>query len=275
MTINHQAGFAELNGSKFYYETAGTGFPLILVHAGICDSRMWDEQFDVFAQQHRVVRYDLRGYGQTAPVDGAYAHHTDLLALLNHLGIERAHLLGCSMGGATVIDFALTYPDRVSALIPVCCEPGGFQDPVDEPLPPGYEEYEAAAKAGDLAYANEYEVHLWADGLQRTPDQVDAALREKVYAMNQIALQHEALQLRERQKIDPPAAARLGEIQAPTLLIMGDLDYPSMLRAADFMATTIPGAQKATIQGTAHLPNMEQPAHFNQIVLDFLREMEQ
>lgn len=265
-----QSTFAHLNGTAFYYEIAGAGHPLVLLHAGICDSRMWDEQFALFAQQYQVVRYDLRGFGQTAPVDGLYAHHTDLCALLDHLGIAQAHLLGCSIGGTTIIDFALAYPERVASLIPVCCEPSGFQDPVEEPLPADWDEIVAAFKAGDFDRVSEYEVRLWVDGPLRMPDQVDAAIRDKVRGMNLIALRNEALGLGKRQPLDPPAFGRLHEIHAPTLLVVGDLDQGSMVRAAESMATQMAGAQKTVITGTAHLPNLEQPGRFNELVLNFL-----
>lgn len=264
-----KSGFAELNGATFYYEIAGTGHPLVLLHAGICDSRMWDDQFALFAQHYQVIRYDLRGYGRTAPVAGPFAHHTDLWALLEHLGIERAHLLGCSMGGTTTIDFALAYPDRVTALILVCCEPSGFQDPIEEPLPADWEEMVAAFKAGEFERVAEYEVRLWVDGPLRTPDQVDAVIRDKVRAMNRIALQNEASGVGERQPLDPPAFGRLHEIDAPTLLIVGDLDQPSMVRAAEYMVGQIANAQKVVMTGAAHLPNLEQPARFNTLVRNF------
>lgn len=265
-----KSGSVALNGTTFSYETAGAGHPLVLVHAGICDSRMWDEQFAAFAQQYRVVRYDLRGYGRTVPVAGPYAHHEDLRALLDHLGIEQAHLLGCSMGGTTIIDFALAYPDRVASLILVCCEPSGFQDPVEEPLPADWDEIVAAFKAGDFDRVSEYEVRLWVDGPVRTPDQVDAAIRDKVRAMNLIALRNEALGLGKRQPLDPPAFGRLHEIKSPTLLIVGDLDQGSMVRAAAYMAEQIGDIQEVVMSGTAHLPNLEQPDRFNELVLNFL-----
>lgn len=265
-----QSGFADLNGTTFYYEVAGTGQPLVLVHAGICDARMWDEQFACFAQHYRVVRYDMRGFGQTALVEGDYAHHQDLCALLDHLGIEQTAILGCSLGGTTAIDFALSYPNRMRALIPVCCEPSGFADPVEDPLPEGWDDFIAAHKAGDLAYMAEYEVRLWVDGPHRTPAQVEAAVRDQVRAMNLIALTNEATGLGTRHRLTPPAFGRLHEIQAPTLVIVGDLDQGSMVRAADVMATQIAGAQKRVIAGTAHLPNLEQPQRFNELVLDFL-----
>ena len=118
-----ETGFTSVNGTEFYYEIAGEGQPLALIHAGICDSRMWDDQFEVFARRYRVIRYDLRGYGKTRPVGGEFSHYEDLRGILRHLGIERAILLGCSMGGETCINAALAYPQMVSGLAlvaPVC-----------------------------------------------------------------------------------------------------------------------------------------------------------
>ncbi|MEZ4726789.1 MAG: alpha/beta hydrolase [Caldilineaceae bacterium] len=122
-----QTGSVALNGTTFFYEAAGAGHPLVLVHAGICDSRMWDEQFSVFAQQYQVVRYDLRGYEQTPAVAGSFAHHHDLYALLTYLGIARTHLLGCSMGGSACLDFALAHPTMVDKLILVGSSPSGYR----------------------------------------------------------------------------------------------------------------------------------------------------
>lgn len=270
-TQQRQSGFAELNGTNFYYEVMGTGEPLILVHAGIADCSMWDEQCPVFAQQYQVIRYDMRGYGQTALVDGAYAHYQDLKSLLDFLGIQQAHVLGCSFGGTTALDFTLTYPGRVRSLIAVACRPEGYV--FQSAPPPQLDAMEAAFQAGDFEQLSELEVQLWVDGPTRTPDQVDAALRDRVRAMNVVALKNEAAEVGQPQPLDPPAAQRLAEISAPTLVVIGDLDRPVMLSAADFMTQTIPQARKAVIEGTAHLPSMEKPALFNQIVVDFLGKL--
>ncbi|MFN8494635.1 MAG: alpha/beta hydrolase [Caldilineaceae bacterium] len=265
--------FAKLNGTKFYYEVAGGGHPLVLVHAGIADCSMWDEQFQVFAQHYQVIRYDMRGYGQTALVDGPlvdgpYAHYQDLNALLDFLGVEQAHVLGCSLGGTTTLDFALAYPERVSSLIAVACRPEGYT--FQSATPPQFAAMEVAFAAGDFEQLSELEVQMWVDGPTRTPDQVDARLRDRVRRMNVVALKNEALELGQPQPLDPPAAQRLSEIAAPTLVIIGALDRPVMLSAADFMTETIPNVRKVVIEGTAHLPSMEKPAVFNQAGLDFL-----
>jgi len=271
-----QAAFVELNGTEFYYEMAGSGAPLVLIHAGICDSRMWDDQFAYFAEHYQVIRYDMRGYGQTAPVEGPYAHYADLCALLDQLEIEQAHLLGCSMGGTTALDFAVAYPERVRSLITVCSEPGGYEDldeygeEIEEETPENWDQLVEAFKLGAYESVAEWEVHFWVDGRERSADQVADAIQRKVYAMNLIALRNEALELGDNEPLDPPAADRLGELQVPTLILIGAVDQPVMRRAADYMATHIADAQQVVIPDTAHLPSMEQPTHFNQIVLDFL-----
>jgi len=266
--ITPQSGFAALNGTAFYYEIAGAGSPLVLVHAGICDSRMWDAQFAFFAQHYRVIRYDLRGYGQTAAMDGPFAHHHDLYSLLKHLGIARTHLLGCSMGGSACLDFALAYPDMVDRLILVGSAPGGYQ--TKRPRPAPIAAVDAALERGDFATAAELETQIWVDGIGRTPDQVAPAIRDLVRAMNMIALQNEVLALGQPQPLDPPAAQRLAEVQAPTLLLVGDLDQPRTLDAIEFMAERLSNARKMVMTDTAHLPNLEQPEQFNAIMLDFL-----
>jgi 3-oxoadipate enol-lactonase len=113
----HQ-GIAEVNGTSLYYEIVGSGHPLVLIHGFGLDTRMWDDQFEAFAQHYRVVRYDMRGYGKTAPpADEGYSHTDDLKALLEYLRIDRAHILGQSRGGAVAIDFALAHPEATGALV--------------------------------------------------------------------------------------------------------------------------------------------------------------
>ncbi|MCA9925632.1 MAG: alpha/beta hydrolase [Anaerolineales bacterium] len=261
--------FAELNGTKFYYELAGEGEMLVLIHAGICDSRMWDDQFAAFAEHYRVLRYDWRGAGQTAVVDTSFSHHDDLYAILNHLEITKAHLVGCSIGGTIAIDFALAFPEKVISLTTVNSTPRGLK--FDDPPPPQWDEVDVACEAGDWERASELEVQIWVDGSQRTPDQVDGSIRDKVRAMNLIQLLNDEKELGEERPLSPPAYQQLNHIQQPTLIVNSDLDMPRIGKAADFMAADIPNSTQVTVTGTAHLPNMEKPDEFNQIVLDFLR----
>jgi pimeloyl-ACP methyl ester carboxylesterase len=119
--------FVETNDAQLYVETAGSGFPLVLVHGFSLDTRMWDDQFAYLAQRYHVIRYDMRGFGQSSlPTQDSYSHSEDLHTLLNHLGVEVAYLVGLSMGGSVAVDFALTYSDTVRALILIDSGLSGF-----------------------------------------------------------------------------------------------------------------------------------------------------
>lgn len=266
-----QSGMAEVNGAKLYYEMAGEGHPLVLIHAGIADSRMWDDQLALFAQRYRVVRYDLRGFGRSEVPPGPYALRDDLYGLLRFLGIQTTYLIGCSMGGSLAVDFTLEHPEMVDALIPVCAGLSGFEPSATEAEIAYWEEIEAAEKASDIERVNDMEVHLWVDGLGRTPEQVNPSVRQRVHEMNGVALAREAEQDQAQpQRLDPPAAGRLDEIHVPTLVIIGDRDVSGIQQTAEKLATDIPGARKVVIHDTAHVPNMEKPDEFNRVVLDFL-----
>jgi pimeloyl-ACP methyl ester carboxylesterase len=265
-----KTGTAEVNGARMYYEVVGEGEPLVLVHAGIADSRMWEGQIPAFADRYRVMRYDMRGFGRTQMVEGPFSHHEDLRGLLDFLDLDRAHLVGCSMGGGAVLDFALEYPDRVGNLVLVGSAVGGFRPDFDPPKE--WDELVAADEAGNLALVSELEVQIWVDGPERSPGDVYASVRDLVREMNLIALRNEATGLGEEWEPEPPAADRLPDVQAPTLLIVGDEDQPRVFAAAELLEKELPNVRKAIMHGTAHVPNMERPEEFNRIVLDFLED---
>ncbi len=261
---------AEVNGASIHYETLGEGEPLVLVHAGIADSRMWEPQMGEFARRYRVIRYDMRGFGETRLIPDPYSHHEDLRGLLDHLGVERATFVGCSMGGGVTLDFALSYPEAVAALVLVGSAIGGF-DPDVEP-PEEWDELVAADEAGDLERISELEVRMWVDGPGQGTNRVKPEIRDLVREMNLIALRNEDSGVSEQLGLEPPAADRLHEIQAPTLVIIGDLDQPRAIQGSDLLSRSIPESRKVVMPGTAHLPNMERPEEFNRIVLEFLSE---
>lgn len=262
---------AEINGARIAYEIAGDRPPLVLIHAGIADRRLWDDQVSAFAPRWPVIRYDMRGYGETAMPDGEFSHRADLEGLLDHLGVRNPILVGCSMGGRVALDYTLAHPDRVPALVLVNSPPGGF-DASGYPRPAQLHALDAADEAGDVDRFNELELQIWVDGPHRTPDQVDPAVREKVRRMNRIALESETAGLGEE---TPPAPAwdRLGELRLPVLLIAGILDQPHVVAGMRQMAERIPGARLVEIEGAAHLPNLEQPEAFNRALREFLDEV--
>lgn len=259
--------YTDINGARLYYEIAGEGETVTLLHAGIADRRMWDAQFDVLAQHYRVLRYDLRGFGQTEAPTMSFAHHEDLAALLDALGIKRTTLIGCSNGGRVAMNFTLAYPDRASALVMVCSSPGGFKYQGEAPAL--WPEIVKAFESGDLEHTAALEMQLWAVGPYRTPEQVDAAIRELVTEMDLIALKKED-SIEEEMSMTPPTVERLGEIHIPVLIVVGDVDSPVTLAAGTFMEQEIAGAHQVVMTNSAHLPNMEHPDEFNHVVLEFL-----
>jgi 3-oxoadipate enol-lactonase len=276
-TKNVQTGFAEVNGTTLYYEVAGTGHPFMLVHGHLLDRRSWDDQFAVFAQQYRVIRYDQRGFGDSGLIAKGkpYSDRQDLYELMKFLGIESAYLMGVSGGGALAIDFTLEHPEMVDALIPVTAGVSGFR-PSEEVMKEHpdvvrlYTSLNEAFEKHDIARAVEISLELWTDGPGRLPEQADPNVREQVREMttrNWERPDDEAQAETPPVPLEPPAIGRLSKIGVPTLVILGELDGPNPL---DQLVAEIPGAKKVIMAATAHHPFMEQPAEFNQIVLDFL-----
>ncbi|HLU10217.1 MAG TPA: alpha/beta hydrolase [Oceanobacillus sp.] len=266
-----QTGYVEMDG--VYYETAGEGETLVLCHAGFVDSGMWDAQWEAFAQHYRVIRYDMRGYGKSDKATAPVSRRDELYRLLKHLGVERAHLLGCSMGGATAIDFTLEHPEMVMSLIAVSAVPDGFEMR-GEP-PPDLMEMIGAMQQGDLKRASELQIRIWVDGMFRQPEQVDPNVRQRAAEMNWIPVSSGtmALDMQPVNPLTPPAIERLSAIEVPMLVIVGALDHPEILRAADVMVSEVKRAKKVIIPDAAHVPNMEKPAEFNQAVLSFLKSV--
>lgn len=267
--MNHaQNGYA-LDGT-LYYETAGDGEPIVLIHAGIANLNLWDAQWQALAQQYRVVRYDMRGYGRSADVWETPTHRQDVVDLMAELGIEKAHLIGCSLGGEIALDVALEQPERVASLILYSATPGGFE--MQGAPPPAVFAMIAALQSGDMASAARAQNEMSVTGVNRSPDAVDATVREQVFQMTRSAFERGNAMPTAGDALTSPAVERLNEVQAPTLLIVGEVDHSELHRAAEQMANGIPHAHKqvAVVKNAAHLPNMEQPERFNDVVSGFL-----
>jgi 3-oxoadipate enol-lactonase len=257
--------------SGLAYEVAGTGEPLVLVHAGVADRRMWDPQWRAFTAEHRTVRYDVRGFGESLPPTGPWSQHADLLGLLDALGIRRAHLVGVSMGAGIVVEAALAQPQLAASL--VLAAPGGaLYGEATADLKAVWQDEIEALDRGDLDAAVEANLRAWVDGLGRSPDAVDPAIRRFVGQM-----QRDALELPEwdpdgapETELEPPAHARLAEIACPTLIIVGEADQIATLEAANRLAEDVPGAQYVSWPDAAHVLTLERPREFERLVLDFV-----
>jgi pimeloyl-ACP methyl ester carboxylesterase len=255
-----------------YAEVAGEGPELVLVHEGICDSRMWDEQWERYTREFRVLRCDLRGFGRTPLEPGSFSNAQDLLDVLEQHGFERTALLGVSLGGRVVLEVAIARPDLVSALVLVA--PGLPGHDWSQEMQNAWGEEEAALEAGDLVEAVEVVLRTWVDGPRREPEDDDPAVRARVGEMQlrafelQVPVGEEA----DEELLVPDLADRVSEVQAPTLIVVGDEDVPDMQAITERLERKIPGSRRETIANTAHVPSMERPREFDELVLPFLRE---
>ena len=210
---------------------------------------MWDEQFDAFAHHFRVIRYDLRGVGRSTMPAGPFSHHDDLKGLLQTLDIERAHIVGISMGANIAVDFALTYPEMVDRLVlTAVLGPAPFS----QELLDGWSVAEAAFETDGLSGVNEVEMQMWVDGPGRSPKAIARDLRAFVAEMNIDVLRREDENQGVPGKLDPPAATRLADMSAPTLVIAGTGDQPDVLAYCNKLAAEIPNSQIELIPGVAH-----------------------
>src|SRR5437868_7290133 len=175
-------GFAEINGASLYYETAGAGEALVMLHGHLLDSRQWDDQFAAFGGTHRVVRYDERGFGQSTLPPAAFSHADDLFQLMQFLELPHAVLMGCSNGGSICLDFALQHPEMVDGLILVDNSLGGYQPPA--PMPPKVLAFIEARQRGDVAGGVELALEVSTDGGRRKLDPVNPAAREGARMMS-------------------------------------------------------------------------------------------
>jgi pimeloyl-ACP methyl ester carboxylesterase len=260
--------FVTLQGAPLYYETRGDGPPVLLIHAGVADSRMWDAQWETLSADYRLIRFDMRGWGRSTPLDGTFTHHDDVRLLLDHLGIASAHVVGVSFGGRVALDFALAYPERVRSLILGAPSVGGSEAAPE--VEAFGEQEDGYLEAGDLAAATQLNVDFWVIGPVRAADEVDAAVRESVYAMQQAAFEIVLPSNFEPRGLKPPAIGRLGEIRVPTLVLVGDADQPSAIEMARRAAAEIPGAQLIVRPNVGHMVTMERPLEADAHISTFL-----
>jgi len=251
------------------HEVRGSGPAVLLVHEGVADRRMWRHQIPVLEPNHTVVAVDLRGFGETPHASGPFSHVEDLREVLDELGIERAAVVGGSLGGRVALELALAHPDRVSRL--VLCPPALPNWEWSPVVKAAWQAESDAYEAGDLDRATEMNVELWVDGPNRRPDAVDPEVRDLVRTM-----QRHAFELPEpdpfgpETKLDPPTSRRLGEVGVPTLLVVGDEDVPDFGAIAERLSRELPDARLVVIHDAAHVVALERPEEFNPVLVEFL-----
>lgn len=269
------SGYLQTKGAKLYYEVVGEGYPVVLVHAGVADHTMWDDQMEEFTRLYRVIRYDTRVFGKSVTEDVEFSNTDDLFELLKHIGVQRAHLVGNSRGGTIALDFALEHPEMVSALVLVAAGLSGYRPPF-EPTDTEkglWEQEEVAWNAGDWEGVAAIDVQMWADGPGQPAGRAPESVRDRMRKMCLNTYNTHKVEGKEK-PIDPPAAGRLDEVKVPTLVIHGDLDTSGTPNVSEKIASGIKGAKKIVYPGVAHMVSMEIPEEFNRVVLDFLAEVD-
>jgi len=243
---------------------------VVLIHAGIADSRMWEPQLRSFAPSHRVIAPDLPGFGQTPLDQDPVDFRAFVRDALDAAGMQSAALVGTSLGGRIALELALESPERVSALVLVGSGLDGHE--WSKEVEAFGDEEEAALERGDLDTAVETNLRMWLAGPTRRLDEIDPAIRRLVGEMQRNAFRLQQGHDFRLAVLEPPASQRLAEIRVPTLVLTGDEDVPDIHVIAEKLTREIPGAERATIADAAHLPNLERPEEFDRIVLGFLRQ---
>jgi len=234
-------------------DSGGSGPVLVLLHAGVADARMWEPVWPELTATFRVIRFDCRGYGRSPAATEEYTLLGDLRAVLEHFGVETVHLAGCSQGGRTALEFALAEPHQLGSLFLLCPGIGGFPYPA---MPELEAECEALAAAGDDDGIVSVLLTVWGAA---GPDQFVTELMRS--AMR--AWEAEERFLRE----DDTLLGRLGDVLAPTVIMVGDKDYPPLVASNEVAAERIPGCRLITMPGVDHYPTVREPKLVAQAIL--------
>jgi pimeloyl-ACP methyl ester carboxylesterase len=258
------SGTVPVDGGSLYYETLGKGAPVILIHGGFGDRRMWDPQFETLSQAFRVVRYDHRGFGKSSASTQAYSPVADLVTLMDHLQLKRANLVGNSMGGTLALDFALLQPARTGAVVVIASAAGGY--PTAEEDMKSVDQVMRTAREKGTAAA----LPLWLQhpmvGVAMSHPAAGPLVRTMVED-NQTMLVADHW---PQEPMVPPAYERIAGLNANVLFIVGDRDVASVRAGAEASAARIKKAKVVTITDADHLPHMEKPAEVNKLLVEYI-----
>ncbi len=262
-----ESGYIQVDGGKIFYEAAGHGPVIIMIHDGLLHRETWNAQFAVFAKHHRVIRWDRRGYGRSSTPTSAFSQLEDLLAVLKGLKVERATLVGCSAGGLLAIHFALDHPQMVTALVLV------------GPIVSGLEFSDHFTARGNRGIPApdapvEQKIDYWTskDPWIMAPENIAARQKFKtLLTANPQNLQGTGQQLARWS--DQPALPRLSQIKVPTLLVVGESDIPDVHAHIGAIQAGIAGSKRVVLNHSGHLPQVEVPDAFNEVVIGFLNKI--
>ncbi|MFH1543062.1 MAG: alpha/beta hydrolase [Patescibacteria group bacterium] len=250
-------GYFDHNNGKIWYQTAGTGKPIVFIHGFTLDHRMWDTQVASLRGKHKIVTYDMRGFGKSSIPSSSYSHQDDLQSLLGHLSIKKAHVVGLSLGGEIALDFTLSFPRLVSSLTLVDSSLGGYRSTVD---------WNVHAQEVGLENAKQ-------NWLQHEVFKPVAGNPEVFPLLEQMVNEYSGwhwLHKDPRKKLQPSAKDQLSKVITRAMIIAGEKDLPYFMKIAKILKTNIPNSTFHMIRGASHLGNIEKTSDFNQILSDFL-----
>jgi pimeloyl-ACP methyl ester carboxylesterase len=273
--MEHKSGYVTVDGAQLYYERAGAGEPVVLLHTGNGDTGLWDGQFEELARDYSVIRYDVRGFGRSGYPPVPFLLARDLAGLLDHLEVTRAHVIGPSFGGRIATEFAVLYPERVASLLlaaPVLRDHVWSQEVTSLRMSD-----EKAFQDGDLDAATDFMLKGFVAGPRRTLDQMDPGLLAKIRVSQAIAYNRRRATMDEaggqepdEEELSPPAGERLSSISAPTLVLIGGMDQPDCIMLGARIAGSVPGARSRWLPDIGHMITAERPAEFLGIAREFL-----
>ncbi|MFF7140117.1 MULTISPECIES: alpha/beta fold hydrolase [Streptomyces] len=250
---------------RLSYAVEGDGPPVVLVHAGVADHRMWDAIVPGLAERHTVIRYDLRGFGASEPPTGPFDETDDLRRLLDRLGHERVRLVGASWGGRVALNFALAHPDRVRSLALLAPPWPGYDWSADMVA---YDEAETAALAsGDMEAAVRINLDMWLRGPAREWEDVAPGLADRLRGPMQTSLVNQDV-VEEHSRSTAPGD--LAAVSVPVLVGTGRLDVADFQDIGRRYAAEIPGASLVEFPTAAHLIALDAPAELLSVLLPFL-----
>ena len=250
--------------TELHYEVHGDGPALVLIEGAGLDLRMWEDQVEPLARSYRVIRYDVRGWGRSPSTREPFQHHEDLYELLRQLGVDRAHLVGLSLGARIAMDLCLEHPEVVRCL--VLSGPGlsGFKWPPDRSMLPMIEAIGANDLIGAADCWLEHDYMAAAMELPHLRDRLRSLAQENSHIYRKLP----DVEI----ELEPPAIDRLSEIRVPTLLLVGTRDVPDIQTIADLLTTEVADLTRIDFEDAGHVLNMEQSERFNREVLAFLGE---
>lgn len=256
-----------------FYERVGNGEPIVLLHAGLQDHTMWEEQVKTLSAQYEVITPDLPYHGQTTGLDTTILACDVIKILLDSLHIQKASIAGLSMGASIAQDFIIAYPARVDKAFLISAGINGYNkiQPIDSVSMAWYGQFTKALDAKDTVKAAVEFTKAWAEGIYRSGDSLQAPVSKYVYRTTLANLRLHKMNYWPALQNQPPAIERLDSIRVPVLVIDGDKDLPYIAVCSDYLQKHIPGARRVTMAGVAHMLNMEQPSALNQLMIDFLK----